>query len=936
MSKIEFLNIPLFAEMDRVFKARLLTQFTQHSYRRGELLFEEGEFGDSLYIIMQGKVRVYLQSDGDRTLAVLGERESLGEMSLLTGDPRSAAARAETDVVVLRLLKEQFDALLEEHNSLAIQFANILADRLVALNIASGPAPTAEAESGLRLSSAAADALPAGGGIPSAAAAAGTANADKPPSATSQKLAEMAASTASRRTRIGRGALLALFAGGLLYVLLAHVASAPRDIAIYIAIVCAGIAGIIAGGWSPIAAVPLMTLAVAVSGTATAGQLVAGFSDATWFTAILYAVCAQVVYQSGMVQRLLLTLLVRSEADKRMPRLAAALVGLLAPALLPSAKLREEAFRAALPPAKTDALLLPSAALFVQGSLAGWLALTVLDVPLSSPLLPAWLTAALPVTILLAIAPVPIRLFAKSKAYEPTAEGGGRANLREQLKVIGTWTYRDTLSLMAMAAPVPAMWLAGPEAGEFAFVWIAAAALACLLAIHRRDKPLFGEPQAKNWIVFGLLAGLAQPLSQWSVSAEGLAAGERIWGHVPPLVALLLLLAAVALVRAGAGTLPAVWIGLLLTMPAWTFYGLSSALPAMAAMLGVYAGDAVRKGHAQPAKEWFRRSGLAGLALMAAFPVWQLAGLTAAKSAGDAAPALQERLLLDIVLPDDPQEAASVRRGAEFAISGPGPYAAASGADSPAIRVRYVRAGETAKASEPEQAAIGIAAEASPPLSAETPWIVLNGQAPSGPRPEQPERQRSRLYLSASKPFEAGAWVGRLADRGASSVAIYYAPSADGKELASSLEAAAEAAGIAVADRLMLVRSDEGQRGLLAKWQALGVSAIVLYDPERQAGPALGAALRENGAYKPQLLEVPAAYGPDRSDSARGWARAFEERYGLSPDRNAAAAYDAVLLAAEAAKRAGRLSPDALSDALNLIRQWPGMLRDYDFDREGR
>ncbi|WP_240419554.1 cyclic nucleotide-binding domain-containing protein, partial [Paenibacillus periandrae] len=150
MNKLIFLDIPLFADLSRVHKAALLQEFTQLSYRKGDLLFEEGEFGDSLYIIMQGQARIYLSSTagGKTTLAILGEKEYFGEMALLTGDPRSASAMAESDLVVLRLVKESFDRILLEHNALAVQFAGILARRLARVNRQSSQASSSQEESG--------------------------------------------------------------------------------------------------------------------------------------------------------------------------------------------------------------------------------------------------------------------------------------------------------------------------------------------------------------------------------------------------------------------------------------------------------------------------------------------------------------------------------------------------------------------------------------------------------------------------------------------------------------------------------------------------------------------------------------------------------------------------------------------------------------------
>ena len=64
---------------------------TQRRYRRGTLLIQEGEAGDTLYIVLQGRLRAYLAGDSGKelTLGVYGPLEYVGEMSL-DGGPRSA------------------------------------------------------------------------------------------------------------------------------------------------------------------------------------------------------------------------------------------------------------------------------------------------------------------------------------------------------------------------------------------------------------------------------------------------------------------------------------------------------------------------------------------------------------------------------------------------------------------------------------------------------------------------------------------------------------------------------------------------------------------------------------------------------------------------------------------------------------------------------
>ena len=71
----------------------------------GTLIFKEGDYGDCLYIIIGGSVRIH---KGERELAVLSRMQSLGEMAVLDGSPRSASATALEDTTMIKVDREQF------------------------------------------------------------------------------------------------------------------------------------------------------------------------------------------------------------------------------------------------------------------------------------------------------------------------------------------------------------------------------------------------------------------------------------------------------------------------------------------------------------------------------------------------------------------------------------------------------------------------------------------------------------------------------------------------------------------------------------------------------------------------------------------------------------------------------------------------------------
>jgi len=100
---------------------------------RNTIIIKENDPGDSYYIIISGKVQVFKGADeGDETiLATLAAGDGFGEMSLLTGEPRSASIRTLEATSFLMIPKNSFDHVLEENPELAKIFLKMLSERLV-------------------------------------------------------------------------------------------------------------------------------------------------------------------------------------------------------------------------------------------------------------------------------------------------------------------------------------------------------------------------------------------------------------------------------------------------------------------------------------------------------------------------------------------------------------------------------------------------------------------------------------------------------------------------------------------------------------------------------------------------------------------------------------------------------------------------------------
>jgi CRP-like cAMP-binding protein len=110
----------LFAGMSHDSLEAIARSLRARRFRRGEVLFHEGDPGDSLFVVASGAVKVVVPSeDGDEAiLATLRRGDFLGELALLDGAPRSASAIALEPTETLALPREQFRALVASEPAL--------------------------------------------------------------------------------------------------------------------------------------------------------------------------------------------------------------------------------------------------------------------------------------------------------------------------------------------------------------------------------------------------------------------------------------------------------------------------------------------------------------------------------------------------------------------------------------------------------------------------------------------------------------------------------------------------------------------------------------------------------------------------------------------------------------------------------------------------
>lgn len=111
----------------------LLQRLQWHTVQGGAWLFHQGEAGDALYLLVRGQLQVWLERDAHglaqppRLIGRVTPGDSVGELALLTGQPRTAGIRAVRDSQLLRISRATFDALAGSYPDLVMRLAGRVA-----------------------------------------------------------------------------------------------------------------------------------------------------------------------------------------------------------------------------------------------------------------------------------------------------------------------------------------------------------------------------------------------------------------------------------------------------------------------------------------------------------------------------------------------------------------------------------------------------------------------------------------------------------------------------------------------------------------------------------------------------------------------------------------------------------------------------------------
>ncbi len=121
---------PLFACLDGEQIEGLIERSDVHHFGRGEAVIEEGTEGESMFVLLQGTANVSVAKNGSSIrVSVLRRGDCFGEMSLLTGEKRTATVRAEQDCEVLEISKPVMGELLRNSPECLEQLSALLAQR---------------------------------------------------------------------------------------------------------------------------------------------------------------------------------------------------------------------------------------------------------------------------------------------------------------------------------------------------------------------------------------------------------------------------------------------------------------------------------------------------------------------------------------------------------------------------------------------------------------------------------------------------------------------------------------------------------------------------------------------------------------------------------------------------------------------------------------
>jgi CRP-like cAMP-binding protein len=133
MDKLSLLqSVPIFSELSRSDLNKIAERMVRRAYTKGQMILLEDDLGQTFFVIAEGSVKITRLSDAGREviLAMLGESDFFGEMSLLDGAGRSANVVALEASEVLTLARNDFLDILQQYPKISISLLEELTQRI--------------------------------------------------------------------------------------------------------------------------------------------------------------------------------------------------------------------------------------------------------------------------------------------------------------------------------------------------------------------------------------------------------------------------------------------------------------------------------------------------------------------------------------------------------------------------------------------------------------------------------------------------------------------------------------------------------------------------------------------------------------------------------------------------------------------------------------
>jgi HEAT repeat protein len=132
MDRILFLKrVPLFAALSPTDLKQVAAIATEETFSDGEVIAEQGEQGDAMFVIVSGEVSVCIDSDGrSAEVARRSRGEFVGELSIINREPRNATLIASGEVRTLCIDQKNFEGLIRERPEVSVVIIQVLSRRL--------------------------------------------------------------------------------------------------------------------------------------------------------------------------------------------------------------------------------------------------------------------------------------------------------------------------------------------------------------------------------------------------------------------------------------------------------------------------------------------------------------------------------------------------------------------------------------------------------------------------------------------------------------------------------------------------------------------------------------------------------------------------------------------------------------------------------------